>query len=81
MKNIIEKEVRELNNELDFNRVFYDSLSEALNDPDVTEKFTAVKAHAEAYTTLMDRMCDPKRIRFDIHFSSKHDKFVCICCN
>lgn len=80
MKDIIENEVRELNNMFEFNRCFYDSLSDTLNDPDITEKFTAVKAHAEAYTNLMIKVKVPDRIRFDVHFSTKKESFVCVYC-
>lgn len=84
MKEIIKSEVSELNNTLDFTAPFYDSLSAALNDPTVAEKATAVRshaeAHAEAYTKLMEKLGEPKRFRFDVHYSIDEEKFVCIEC-
>lgn len=80
MKAIITDEVSELNNTLDFTEPFYDSLSAALNDPTVTEKATAVRAHAEAYTKLMGKLDDPCRFRFDVHYSIDKEKFVCVEC-
>lgn len=80
MKEIIKSEVSELNNTLDFTEPFYDSLSAALNDPTVTEKATAVKAHAEAYTKLMGKLDDPRRFRFDVHYSVEKERFVCVEC-
>lgn len=80
MKEIIKSEVSELNNTLDFTAPFYDSLSAALNDPTVTEKATAVRAHAEAYTKLMRKLDDPRRFRFDVHYSVEKERFVCVEC-
>lgn len=80
MKAIITDEVRELNNTLDFTEPFYDSLSAVLNDPTVIEKATAVRAHAEAYTKLMGKLDDPRRFRFDVHYSIDKEKFVCVEC-
>lgn len=80
MKEIIKSEVEELNNTIDFTKTFYDSLSATLNDPTVTEKATAVMAHAEAYTKLMVKLNDPKRFRFDLHYSTDKEKFVCVEC-
>lgn len=80
MKSIITDEVSELNNVLAFTAPFYDSLSATLNDPTVTEKATAVRAHAEAYTKLMIKLNAPKRFRFDVHYSTDKEKFVCVEC-
>lgn len=80
MKEIIKSEVSELNNTLDFTAPFYDRLSAALNDPTVTEKATAVRAHAEAYTKLMGKLDDPRRFRFDVHYSVEKERFVCVEC-
>lgn len=80
MKEIIKSEVSELNNTLDFTAPFYDSLPAALNDPTVAEKATAVRSHAEAYTKLMGKLGEPKRFRFDVHYSIDEEKFVCIEC-
>lgn len=80
MKAIITDEVSELNNTLDFTKPFYDSLSATLNDPTVTEKAKAVRAHAEAYTKLMRKTEDPWRVRFDVHYSVENERFVCIEC-
>lgn len=80
MKAIITDEVRELNNTLDFTEPFYDSLSAVVNDPTVTEKATAVRAHAEAYTKLMEKLDDPRRFRFDVHYSVEKERFVCVEC-
>lgn len=80
MKAIITDEVSELNNTLDFTEPFYDSLSAALNDPTVTEKATAVRAHAEAYTKLMGKLDDPRHFWFDVHYSVEKERFVCVEC-
>lgn len=80
MQKIIRDEVEELNNTLDFTRPFYDSPSAALNDPTVTEKATAVRSHAEAFTKLMGKVNAPNRMRFDVHYSIEKEKFVCVEC-